>query len=150
MVDTNERRTLVMRGDSDVKFADVVSSDHRIAMIFMLDGCPNDRICVSFMIFQNVACYYPIWGITDAVPGVCHRKVPKGWMDWCVFREWFGKWRIFQPLRNEQKRVIFIDNASGHAMSDDVQVSLPRSNTELMYLPKNDTELCRPADSVFT
>lgn len=59
VLDTNDGPTLPMKGDTDVKFADVVSGGHGIPMTVMLGGCPNCRICVPFTIFQNFASSYP-------------------------------------------------------------------------------------------
>lgn len=82
-MDTNDGQKLAMKGGSKVKFADVVSGDQRINMMFMLGGCHNAGICV-----QNVACSYRIRGIPDKIPGVWYRTDPKGWMDRRVFPEW--------------------------------------------------------------
>ncbi|KAI9922222.1 hypothetical protein PsorP6_000227 [Peronosclerospora sorghi] len=74
-------RTLVFRGDSDVKYADVVSGGG-MTMMVNLTGGPNSQIATPMLIFQNAKRSYPIQGLPDDVPGVTYRAGPKG----CFFR----------------------------------------------------------------
>lgn len=50
MVDTNDEQKLAMNEDSEVKLAEMVSSDHGMTMIFMLGDCTEDSICVPYII----------------------------------------------------------------------------------------------------
>lgn len=87
VVDLHDCRTLAMKGDTEVKFADVVSGDVGMTMMIMLGGGSRARLEIPFMIFQNERCSYPIQGVPDNVTGVCYRSGPKGWMDSRVFAE---------------------------------------------------------------
>lgn len=42
---------------------------------------------------------------------------------------------------------MFVDNASGHKLTEAATETLKDSNTRLRFLPKNATDLCQPADS---
>ena len=146
-IDTNDGRTLAMRGDEEVRFADVVSGDDGMTMMLLLGGCPQAEMGLPLIVFKNDNSSYPIRGVADDVPGVAYRSQPKGWMDRRVFAEWLNESRIFKSLPNGRKRVLFVDNAGGHAETEEVRKALEKTNTELRLLPKNATELCQPADS---
>lgn len=147
VVDLNDGRTLAMKGDTNVKFADVVSGDVGMTMMVMLGGGCHAYLGVAFMIFQNDRSSYPIQGVPDNVPGACYRSGPKGWMDSRVFTEWLSEKRVMSPLPDGRERVLYVDNASGHKLTADAQEALRLSNTVLRFLPKNATDLCQPADS---
>jgi len=68
-------------------------------------------------------------------------------MDRRVFLEWLKEPRAVRKLQNGKKRVIFMDNASGHALTDQVRDALSSINAEIRFLPRNATDLCQPADS---
>lgn len=147
VVDLNDGRTLAMKGDTDVKFADVVSGDVGMTMMVMLGGGSRSHLEVPFMIFQNERSSYPIQGVPDNIPGVCYRSGPKGWMDSRVFTEWLSEKRVMKPLQDGRQRVLYVDNASGHKLTAEAKDALNASNTVLRFLPKNATDLCQPADS---
>lgn len=146
-LDTNDGRTLAMRGDENIKFADIVSGNEGMTLMLTLGGGSKARMEVPMLIFKNSNSSYPIRGLEDRVPGVCYRSQPKGWMDMVRFQEWIKEPRVFQKLSNGEKRILFVDNAGGHSITDTVKNALLRSNTELRLLPKNATDLCQPADS---
>lgn len=146
-IDTNDGKTLAMRGDEHIRFSDVVSGDDGMTMMLLLGGCPAAHMGMPFIVFKNGNSSYPIRGVADDVPGVCYRSQAKGWMDRVKFAEWLGEKRLFEKLPNGQTRVLYVDNAGGHALTEDVKIALKNSNTELRTLPKNATELCQPADS---
>lgn len=147
VVDLNDGRTLAMKGDKDVKFADVVSGDVGMTMMVLLGGGATAHLGLPFMIFQNKLGSYPIQGVPDNVPGVCYRSGKKGWMDSRVFAEWLGEKRVLSLLSDGSRRILFVDNASGHKLTEAAREALKISNTELRFLPKNATDLCQPADS---
>lgn len=146
-LDTNDGRTLAMKGDESVRFADIVSGEDGMTMMLLLGGCPAAEMGLTLLVFKNGKYSYPIRGVPHDVPGVCYRSQPKGLMDRRVFAEWLGEGRIFKPFPDERKRVIYVYNAGGHARNDEVRAALQKSNTELRLLPKNATEICQPADS---
>lgn len=147
VVDLNDGKTLAMKGDKDVSFADVVSGDVGMTMMVLLGGGCKAHLGAPFIIFQNDRSSYPIQGVPDNIPGVCYRSGPKGWMDSRVFSEWLGEKRIMTPCPAGKERVLFVDNASGHKLSEAAKAALKYSNTTLRFLPKNATDLCQPADS---
>lgn len=51
VVDPNDGRTLAMKGDKDVSFADVVSGDVGMTMMVFLGGVPKAYFGVPFIIF---------------------------------------------------------------------------------------------------
>lgn len=146
-IDLQDGRTLAMRGDSEVKYCDVVSGNAGMTMMVMLGGCPDSQLCPPMIVFQNQDGNYPIRGVPDDVPSVCYRTQRSGWMDHRVFLEWVKERRTFGNLPSTQKRVIFMDNASGHKISEAVEQALQSLNTEIRFLPPNTTDLCQPADS---
>lgn len=147
MIDTNDGRTLVMKRDTDVKFADVFSGNLGMKMMVLLGGCPDSYIAMPMMILQNASSSNHIKSVPDNIPGVCYRFGPNGWMYRRVFVEGLSEKTIFNFLPNNRKRVLFVDNAGSQAISDEVKNDLIRSNTEIRFLPKNFTDLCQPADS---
>jgi len=68
-------------------------------------------------------------------------------MDRKKFVEWLGEGRAICPLPGVKRRVLFLDNCSGHALTEEAKEALRKVNTEVRFLPKNATDLCQPADS---
>ena len=69
-------------------------------------------------------------------------------MDSIRFMQWLRESRAIGSLPNNEHRVLFVDNCSGHNMNDAVQTSLSEINTSLRYFPANATHLCQPLDSL--
>ncbi|CDF38688.1 unnamed protein product [Chondrus crispus] len=139
-------RTIGLRGDENVKYAYVVSGDERITMMVRITGGPH--ACIApMLVFKNENCSYPIRAVPDTVPGVCYRSGKKGWMDNRVFQEWLSEPRAIRALQNTQRRVLFVDNCSGHNENESVQKCLGEIKTELRKFPLNATDLVQPADS---
>lgn len=67
-------------------------------------------------------------------------------MDRRVFAEWLSENRIFTQLPIGRRQVLYVDNASGNAMTDEVKDALSASHTALRMLPHIATVLCQPAD----
>ena len=146
-VNLDDGHTLAMKGDTEVKYSDVVNGDMGMTMMVMLGGGSKPRFEIPLIIFQNDRCSHPIRGVPDTVPGVCYRSGPKGWMDTRVFEEWLSEKSIMAPLPGGKERVLFVDNASGHKMTATAIEALQKSSTSLKFLPKNSTDHCQPADS---
>lgn len=68
-------------------------------------------------------------------------------MDNRVFVEWFREPRAIKKDSSGRKSILFVDNFSGHGLSDGVLSALANINTELRKLPANPTDLVQPADS---
>jgi len=131
-----------MRGDEEVEFCDLVSGDKGMTVMVMLGGGPQSWLEIPFMLFQNQLSAYPIKGVPDSIPGVCYRPGPRGWMERRVFLDWLKDPRAVRKLQNDKKRVIFMVNASGHAVTDDVKDALSSINAEIRFLPRNAIDLC--------
>lgn len=123
-----------MKGDKDVKLADVVNVDMGMTMMVMIGRDPNALIEMTMLVFQKDSCSYPIRDVPNDVPGVYYRS-GKVWMDRRVFSSWISEKRIFRKLPNGEKRTFYVDNAAGHKMSDEIKQALHESNTEIRYLP---------------
>lgn len=74
-------KTLEMKEDENVKFADVVSGGEGMTMMVKISGACDAQIRPPFLIFQNVASSYPILGCPDDVSGACYLTGPRGWME---------------------------------------------------------------------
>lgn len=131
VIDNNYGRTLAMGGDESVVFADVVSGDEGMTMMFMPGGCPRSHLRVSINLFQSKTCSYSIRGWSDDVPGACYGTGPKEWMDRKVFLEWLKEKHFFRRLPGGKKRVLFVENATGQKLTEDVLAALSWSNKEI-------------------
>lgn len=147
VIHLKSNKTLAVRGDTAVKYADVVSGDEGMTLLVTLRGGPNAGLEPSFIIFKNVSRSYPIRGVDDNVPGITYRSSPKAWMDACLFREWLDEPRIFKPLSSGRTRLLYVDNCSAHKVSPEVLQALARSRTKLRFFPECATDLVQPADS---
>ena len=141
VINMHNHKTLCNRGDEEVKYADVVSGDEGMTMLVLLTGGRNSTIQPPFMTFKNDNSSYPIRGVPDDVPGVSYRTEPKGWMDSRMFGEWLSENRAVSIELHGRKRVLYIDNCSGHSLTDDVKAALRRKNIEVRFFPANATDL---------
>lgn len=91
-------KTLAVRSDTAVKYADVFSGEKGMTLLVTFLGGPKEGLEPSFHIFNNVSRSYPIRGVDEKVPGITYRSSPKSWMDACLFREWLDEPQIFKPL----------------------------------------------------
>jgi hypothetical protein len=70
-----------MRGDTEVKYADVVSGGESMTMMVTITGGTQARIVAPMMIFMNKNRSYPIQGVPDTISGASYRTGPKAWND---------------------------------------------------------------------
>ena len=147
VVNMDNGRTLAMKGSDKVKYADVVGGGDGMTLMVRVTGGVDAKIYASLMIFSNKDRNYPIRGLPDNVPGVCYRTGPKGWMDQKVFVEWLEEERANPPDKYGRKKVIFMDNCSGHNETPQSIAALSKLKAEIRKLPSNATDLCQPADS---
>ena len=147
VVNMDNGRTLGFKGDSQVKYADVVSGGEGMTMMVRITGGTGASIEPPMMIFANGNRSYPIRGIPDDVPGVSYRTQPKGWMDRKTFVEWLSNKRAISRDHLGRERVLFLDNCGGHSETPEARSALRRLNTSLRFLPPNTTDICQPADS---
>lgn len=100
-----------------MKLADFVSGLDGMKKIVILCGCPNVSVTTPMLIFQNDARNYLIRGIPDNVAGVCYRAQTKGQIDGLDLLKWVKETRKFAKITDGRKRVIFLDNCSGHMLT---------------------------------
>lgn len=67
---TNDRRTLALRGDENIQFADVVRAYEGMTMLVMLGGGTRKEMAAPILLFMNPACSYPFQGVNYNVPCV--------------------------------------------------------------------------------
>lgn len=70
-------RTIGIRGENTVKYADVTSGGEGITMMVHVSRVRFAEIECPFLIFQNPSRSYPIRNVPNDVPGVCYRFQPK-------------------------------------------------------------------------
>lgn len=61
--------------------------------------------------------------------------------------EWVQESRALTELYNFRKSIRYMDNSSGHEITENVQKVLKKIDTEIWFFPKNATDLCQPGDS---
>ena len=114
-------RTLGLKGDCHVKYADVVSGGDPITMVVRITGGRDACIQPPMIIFKNENRSFPIRGLPDNVLGVCHRSSPKGWMDSSVWTAWLQEPRALGVLSNRRQIILCVDTCSSHTTSDELQ-----------------------------
>ena len=140
-------RIVGFRGDEKVKYSDVVSVDEGITMMVRISGGVQERINPPMLVFQNPKSSYPIRGVEYNVPGVCYRSGRKGWMENRVFQAWMPEPRDIRKDNFGRKRVLYVENCSGHNETNAVLRLLREINTDLCKFPENATDMVQPADS---
>lgn len=68
-------------------------------------------------------------------------------MDQALFVQWLREPRAICPLSSDRHRILFLDNCSGHTLTQKVLNALNEIRTTIRYLPPNTTHLCQPLDS---
>jgi len=96
-------RSIEFRGDSTVKYSDIVAGDEGITMMVHILGGRNARVECPFLIFQNQRRSYRIRNVPDNVPGVRYRSQPKGWMDGDTFVKWLSEKGQYRRIHLESK-----------------------------------------------
>jgi hypothetical protein len=140
-------RTLGFRGDTIIKYADVVSGGDSMTMVVRISGGRRSLIEAPMLIFTNGNSRYPIWRLNDNILGVSYKTGPKGWMDHALFSEFFLESRVFQPDLHGRTKVIWVDNCSSHRITPRLTIVLTEKQTILKFLPPCCTHLCQPADT---
>ena len=95
VVNLDNGRTLGFRGDTTIKYAEVVSGGDLMTMVIRILVGRRSMIEAPMLIFMNSGSNYPIRGLEDNIPEVCYRTGLKGWMDQTLFAEFFAKPRAF-------------------------------------------------------
>lgn len=146
-VNMDNGRTLGFRGDTSVKYADVVAGGEAMTMVVRISGGRRSSLEAPMIIFTNKNRNYPIRGVEDSIPGVSYRTGPKGWMDQSIFSQYFMEPRAYQPDVHHHTKYVWVDNCTAHNMTPILAAVLAQKNTALKYLPSCATHLCQPADT---
>lgn len=85
VINMDNGRSLGFRGDSTVKYANVVAGGESITLVVRISGGRQSMIEAPMIIFTNSNRTYPIRGIDDNIPGVCYLTSPKAWIDTTLF-----------------------------------------------------------------
>ena len=96
VINLDNGHTLGFRGDTTVKYAEVVSGGESMTMVIRISGGRRSMIEAPMLIFTNSNSNYPIWDLEDNILGVCYWTGPKGWMDQALFAEFFADPQAFQ------------------------------------------------------
>ena len=139
--------TLGFRGDTTVKYAEVVSGGESMMMVIRISRGRRSMIKAPMLIFTNSNSNYPIWGLEDNIPGVCYKTGPKGWMDQTLFAEFFEDPWAFQADIHGRRKLVWVDNCTSHNITPRLTVVLEASQSALKYLPPCSTHLCQLADT---
>ena len=147
VINMDNHRTLGICGEAEVKYSDVVSGAEGMKMIVRISGRRDARIEAPMRVFQNKKRSYPIQRVPDDVTGVSYRSGPKGWMDREVMPQWLRERKEIKALRHGRRRVLYMDNCSGHGETAAMLEALNEINTEVRFFPPNCKDLLLPADS---
>ncbi|KAL3695584.1 hypothetical protein R1sor_009660 [Riccia sorocarpa] len=97
LINMDNDRTLGFRGDTQVKYADVVSGSQGMTMVVKVTGSVHAKIGTPFMIFSNANCSYPINNVPDNVPGVCYRTTKKAFITSACLAQYYREHRVNRP-----------------------------------------------------
>lgn len=140
-------RTLGFSVESVVQYADLVSCGEGMKMVVRISAGRDSRIEKPLMIFANQAWNYPIQGVRDNKEGVSYRAGLKGWIDTQQMLEWLQERKLISELPHYRRRILYLDNCSGHNLSINLILDVEAINTETRYYPANATHLMLPRDS---
>jgi hypothetical protein len=146
-VNMDNGRTLGFRGDTVVKYADVIAGGDTMTMVIRILGGRRSMVEAPMLIFTNGSSNYPFRGLEDTIPGVCYRTGPKGWLDQALFSQYFEEPRAYQPNLYNRTKTIWVDNCTRYNIILQLAIVLAEKRTTLRYLPLCATHLCQPADT---
>jgi hypothetical protein len=142
-VNMDNGRTLGFRGDTVVKYADVIAGGDTMTMVIRILGGRRSMVEAPMLIFTNGSSNYPFRGLEDTIPGVCYRTGPKGWLDQALFSQYFEEPRAYQPNLYNRIKTIWVDNCMGLNITPRLAMVLAEKITTLRYLPLCATYLCQ-------
>ena len=133
------------RGDTIVKYVEVVSSGESMTMVVRISGGHCATIQAPMLIFSNENRSYLIRGLVDNIPKVLIERAQRvGWIKpSCPNIFW-------NPVHIKQifiMKTIWLDNYSGHSMTPRLAAILAAKNIVFKFLPPCSTHLCQPADT---
>ena len=142
VVNLDNGRILGFRGDTTLKYAEVVSGGESMTMVIRISRGHRSMIEAPMLIFTNSSSNYPIRGLEDNVPRVCYRTGPKVWMDQALFAEFFADPHAFQADIHGHRKLVWVDNCTGHNITPRLTTVLEAKHSTLKYLPPCSTHLC--------
>lgn len=86
-IDSNDVQKLEMRGDENIRLADVVGANEGMTMMVLLRCRPLGVMGTPILVFENARCSYSIRVVEDNVSGFKYRTGRKIWMKWRKFAE---------------------------------------------------------------
>lgn len=119
----DNHKTLALIGDGDVKYADVVSGDVGMTMMVLISVWRDIRV-PSIPHFSKQQQKLPHQRCPRRRPRSVLSSGRKGWIDRIVMAQWQREPRAIKALPNGRKRVLFIDNFSGHNLTDNIKQAL--------------------------
>jgi hypothetical protein len=147
VINMDNGRTLGFRGDTTVKYADVISGGDSMTMVVRISEGRRSLIEASMFIFTNGNSRYPIRGLDDNILGISYRTMPKCWMDQALFPKYFTEPRAFQLDLHGCTKIIWIDNCNSHRITSRLTTVLTEKQTVLRFLPPCCIHLYQPVDT---
>lgn len=89
---------LAVRGETNIKYAEVVSGYDGVDMMVILGGRCMESI-TSMILFRNAARFYAIRKFLDDIYRIWYRSGLKGFMNRALFAEWPIESRIFKHVQ---------------------------------------------------
>lgn len=129
-----------------MKYADVVSGDDGMSVMVSIGGGLDVSVFPLFMILKNEQRSCTKRDMHDNIPEVPYRT-PKTRTDHVIFNQWLTEIKALPPVSPRKKMVLFLDNCSNDAFTEEVIETLRKIRTEVRFLPADATDLCQPADS---
>ena len=84
-VNMDNGKALGFRGDTSVKYVDVVAGGEAMTMVVRISSGRGSNLEVPVIIFTNGNSNYLIRGLEDSISGVSYRTGPKEWIDQFIF-----------------------------------------------------------------
>ena len=147
VINVDNGQTLGFRGDSTVRYIEVVSGGDFMTMVIQTSRGRRAMIEAPMLIFTNTNGNYPIQGLEDNIPGVCYQMGPKGWMDQTIFPQYFEEPRAFQSDLHQRSKLVWLDNYTSHSITPRLKEVLAAKRVILKCLPPYATHLCQPVDT---
>lgn len=141
------RKGLGIKSEQQLKGPHVVSGREGISRVLRLPGGRNAMIQTDLMVLKNKDRRYLIRSLDYKMPVVAYRTGPKGRMDLEAIPQWLEYTDVLWKPLNVRKRALFVEKCSGHKVTEAVPAALDKLNTEVLYFPKNSTDLVQPCDS---
>lgn len=131
----NNCKALGFVGDSQVRYADLVSGGWSITVMVRKTERQRAAAQAPMLVFKNMPHSYQLCGVPDSVLGLLYLSSPKAWMDGAIWSDWLQEPRALSPLPNRKQRVKCVDSCSLHMTTPDVLESLRKTRIKRCMLP---------------